>query len=89
MPLTNLAMPRYNTTMMGVLKGVLDYFALPTTDAYVFGVSGHAFLINIHNRLCPSGPYCWNSSGMMEQIHLLARIIHECFAHSLDWYQLT
>lgn len=26
----------------------------------MFGGSGHAFLINIHEQLCPSGPYCWN-----------------------------
>ena len=29
------------------------------SSAWVFGGSAHAFLINIHEHLCPSGPYCW------------------------------
>ena len=56
----NLKMAPYNTTLMGVLKGVADYYGLRASDAWLFGASGHAFLINIHEELCPSGPYCWN-----------------------------
>lgn len=56
----NLGMAPYNTTLMGVLKGVADYYGLRATGAWLFGASGHAFLINIHEELCPSGPYCWN-----------------------------
>jgi len=54
-----LKMSCYNTTLMGVLKGVTDYFQIPLTDAWLFGGSGHAFLINVHEVLCPSGPYVW------------------------------
>lgn len=60
MKLENLAMPPFNTTLMGVLKGALDYYGIETSAAKAFGLSGHAFLINIHEQLCPSGPYCWN-----------------------------
>ena len=56
----NLKMRPFNTTLMGVLKGVSDYFKMPLSDAWLFGGSGHAFLINIHEELCPSGPYVWN-----------------------------
>lgn len=55
----NLKMYPFETTMIGVLKGVVDYFDIAVSDAWLFGGSGHAFLINIHEQLCPSGPYCW------------------------------
>jgi len=56
----NLRMHPFNTTLMGVLKGVAEYLGLDYGDAWLFGGSGHAFVINIHEELCPSGPYCWN-----------------------------
>ena len=62
MKIDGLGMPPLNTTLMGVLKGALDYHGIDTSTPTVFGVSGHAFLINIHEQLCPSGPYCWNRS---------------------------
>lgn len=55
----NLKMYPFNTTMIGVLKGIAEYYDIPVSDAWLFGGSGHAFLINIHEQLCPSGPYCW------------------------------
>ena len=55
----NLKMHPFETTMMGVLKGVAEYYDIEVSDAWLFGGSGHAFLINIHEQLCPSGPYCW------------------------------
>ena len=58
--ITNLKMYPFETTLMGVLKGVADYFNVALNGAWLFGGSGHAFLINIHEQLCPSGPYCWD-----------------------------
>jgi hypothetical protein len=60
MKIDGLAMPSLHRTLMGVLKGALDYYGIETSIPTVFGASGHAFLINIHDELCPSGPYCWN-----------------------------
>lgn len=60
MVIENLKMPPYNTTMMGVVKGVLDFYDIRMSPAMAFGGSGHAFLINVHEKICPSGPYCWN-----------------------------
>lgn len=62
----NLKMYPFNTTLMGVLKGVFDYFRIAASDAWLFGGSGHAFLINIHEELCPSGPYVWNYKTFFE-----------------------
>ena len=55
----SIKQPPFNTTLMGVVKAALDYHELGLSDAMVFGLSGHAFVINIHKQLCPSGPYCW------------------------------
>jgi len=63
MKIDGLAMQPFSTTLMGVLKGVLDCFDVDLSAATVFGASGHAFLINIHKQLCPSGPYCWKYDG--------------------------
>jgi len=55
-----------NTTFVGVLKGVADYFGIQVDAATLFGGTGHAFMINIHEALCPSGPYCWNTGYSFE-----------------------
>ncbi|MHB0999064.1 MAG: hypothetical protein ACYC27_07440 [Armatimonadota bacterium] len=60
MKLENLQMAPFNTTLMGVLKGIASYYGINASDQMLFGKSGHAFLMNIHKELCPSGPYCWN-----------------------------
>src|SRR5437762_12800203 len=60
MPGDHPTMRPFQTTLMGAAQGVLDYYGSPITAPFLFGASGHAFLINIHPELCPSGPYCWN-----------------------------
>jgi hypothetical protein len=67
----DLKMYPFNTTLMGVLKGVFDYFRIPVSDPWVFGGSGHAFLTNIHEELCPSGPYVWNYKTFYELVKKL------------------
>jgi hypothetical protein len=59
MKLQNLRQAPFSTTMMGVMRGALDYFCLPASDAFLYGATGHAFVVNIHRELCPSSPYCW------------------------------
>ena len=56
MTIENLMMPPYSTTLVGVLKGALDYHGIEYSTPLVYGLSGHAFLINIHKQICPSGP---------------------------------
>jgi hypothetical protein len=60
MKLAGLSQPPFSTSLVGVVKGALDFHGTRLSDAAAFGGSGHAFLINIHHELCPSGPYCWN-----------------------------
>jgi AraC-like DNA-binding protein len=60
MELANLKQSALHSTMMSAIKGADEYFDLDWSIAKLFGYSSHAFLINIHADLCPSGPYVWN-----------------------------
>lgn len=68
MQVAGLEQPPYDTSLMGVVKGALDHFGLDHTAAETFVVSGHAFVINIHEELCPSGPYVWNYETFMRLV---------------------
>lgn len=46
---------------LGCVKGCLDYFGSDVTAAWLFGGTGHAFVINIDEVVCPSGPTAWNT----------------------------
>jgi AraC-like DNA-binding protein len=61
MELAELKQPPVATTLMGCMKGAADFFDLDLSMPMLFGLTGHAFLLNMHDTLCPSGPYVWNS----------------------------
>jgi len=46
---------------LGCVKGCLDFLGVPASDAWLFGATGHAFVLNIHEAVCPSGPTAWNA----------------------------
>lgn len=50
---------------MGVVQGVIGHYRLGHSPAMAYGGSGHAFLINVHQQVCPSGPYCWKQHGFI------------------------
>ncbi|MBN2379580.1 hypothetical protein JXM67_07240 [candidate division WOR-3 bacterium] len=64
--LENLSWKPMWTTHAACIKGCLDYLEMDVSDAWLFGASGHAFVINIHEQLCPSGPTAWNTSPTFE-----------------------
>ncbi len=57
--LDNLRQLPLDSTNMGVLHGVAEYLGLGASPATVFGATGYAFLININDEICPSGPFLW------------------------------
>ncbi len=61
MTINGLAQPPYDTSVMGVVKGAFDYYGIACSPGDAFVGSGHAFVINIHEQLCTSGPYCWRN----------------------------
>ncbi len=45
--LENLRWKNRWTSHLGCIKGCLDYLNLDVTDAWLFGATGHAFIINV------------------------------------------
>jgi hypothetical protein len=46
---------------LGCLKGCLQYLGVDVTTPWLFGGTGHAFIINISKDSCPSGPTAWKT----------------------------
>jgi hypothetical protein len=54
------------TTHIGCIKGAVDYLDLGISLPWIFGGTGHAFVMNIHEELCPSGPTAWRFQMLFE-----------------------
>lgn len=61
-----LMQPPFAATLMGCLKGASDHFGGGLSAPMLYGLTGHAFLINISENLCPSSPYVWKKDRFME-----------------------
>ena len=57
--------PRW-ASHMGCLKGCLDYLGIEISEPWLYGGTGHAFVINLHEEVCPSGPTAWNTERLFE-----------------------
>lgn len=68
MEIANLKQPSLNTTLMGCIKGASDYFDKGLSTGMLFGATGHAFMLNIHDQLCPSGPYVWKKERFFQAL---------------------
>jgi hypothetical protein len=68
-------------SQLGCLQGCLDYLGVPVSDAWLFGISGHAFVINIHEELCPSGPTAWKTERMTQLCQNAGCEIRQVSAH--------
>ncbi len=77
MRISGLRQPPCNASLMGVVKGALDHYGLGCSEAEAFVLSGHAFVINIHEELCPSGPYCWRNFRFVELLRNLGLELEE------------
>lgn len=51
---------------LGCVKGCLDYLGIEMTDAWLYGGTGHAFVINIGEDNCPSGPTAWRTMMLFD-----------------------
>lgn len=56
-------------SQLGCVGGCLDYLGMDVSDGWLFGATGHAFIINMHDVVCPSGPTAWNN----ERLHALGK----------------
>lgn len=57
--------PRW-VSHLGCIKGCLDYLKLDVSDAWLFGATGHALIINVHEAVCPSGPTAWKTEMLFK-----------------------
>ena len=57
--------PRW-VSHLGCIKGCLEYLKLEVSDGWLFGATGHAFVINIHEVVCPSGPTAWRTEMLFK-----------------------
>jgi hypothetical protein len=49
---------------LGCIRGCLDYLGIDMSDDWLCGGTGHAFVLNIHDVVCPSGPTAWVTEGL-------------------------
>ncbi len=53
-------------THLGCVMGCVEYLGLDLSQAWIYGGTGHAFVINISEDACPSGPTAWKSHILTE-----------------------
>ena len=51
---------------LGCIKGCLEYLGIDLSDAWLYGGTGHAFVINLHEEVCPSGPTAWGTMKLLK-----------------------
>lgn len=69
---------------LGCLDGCLRYLGLDVSTPWLFGATGHAFVINIEEGLCPSGPTAWNTTMIDELAPNIGLGVEEIFARKED-----
>jgi len=62
---------------MGCLKGCLEHIGSDMSWGWLYGATGHAFVLNVHEGLCPSGPTAWNGGTMLCELAPNAGILSD------------
>jgi hypothetical protein len=65
--LDNLDFVPRATSHMGALEGCLKYLGIEISPGWLYGSTGHAFILNIGTDLCGSGPHSWGW-GVVNQL---------------------
>ena len=52
--------PRWVSHLSCIRSGT-DYLGLDLDWAWLYGCTGHAFILNVEQTACPSGPTAWNT----------------------------
>ncbi len=71
--------PRW-VSHLGCLKGCLDFLGVDISWPWLYGGTGHAFVINIHRVVCPSGPTAWNYGPLLELCENIGCTVASVFA---------
>ena len=79
--LSNLAWTPTWTSLVGCIHGSLDYMQIKHSLGWLFGGTGHGFIINMSkDGSCPSGPTAWNTSRFSDLGTNLGYMIEGLFA---------
>jgi hypothetical protein len=62
---------------LGCVKGCVEFLGLDISDAWLFGGTGHAFIINLDEQVCPSGPTAW-MTAMLGQLGANLGYVEDC-----------
>jgi len=79
--LENLKWSPHWVSHLGCIKGCLDYLGLDISNAWLFGGTGHALVINLHEEVCPSGPTAWHTEMLSRLGRNLGYDIAYVFGH--------
>ena len=66
---------------LGCLDGCLQYLGLDVSTPWLFGGTGHAFVINISKDSCPSGPTAWKTEMLFKLGRNLGYNVDKLFSH--------
>ena len=55
-------------SLLGALQGCLQYLDLKVSNPWLYGATGWAFVLNVHDTLCPSGPTAWRDLETMIEL---------------------
>lgn len=69
------------TSHMGCIKGCLNYLGIDVPLSWIFGGTGHAFVINISPDSCPSGPTAWRYEMIFKLSRNLGYYMDGIWAH--------
>jgi len=75
--------PRW-VTHLGCIEGCLKYIKRKISTGWLYGGTGHAFILNIAKDLCPSGPTAWRTRMLFELAPNLGYRIDGVFAFKSD-----
>ena len=65
---------------LGCIEGCLDYLGIGISRPWLFGGTGHAFIINMHEVVCPSGPTAWKQDMICQLSTNLGYQVDRLFA---------
>lgn len=68
------------TTHLGCIKGCIEYLKIDVSYAWLFGATGHAFILNIREDVCPSGPTAWNTDMLFKLGENLGYVVNGVFS---------
>ncbi len=54
------------TTLLGCTRGCLNYIGVEVSVPWLFGATGHGFLVNFGESTCPSHPTAWQHSRSLQ-----------------------